>query len=49
VQRWLTQLELRGHGIEAIGKGRLQASWRGEACGLLLQFTRYRHLALLAL
>ena len=32
----LAHLHIHGNGIEAVGKGRLQASWRGQASGLIL-------------
>ncbi len=32
----LAHLHIHGNGIEAVGKGRLQATWRGQASGLIL-------------
>jgi hypothetical protein len=32
----LAHLHIHGNGIEAVGKDRLQASWRGQASGLNL-------------
>jgi hypothetical protein len=32
----LAYLNLQSNGIEAVGKGRLRASWRGQASGLVL-------------
>jgi hypothetical protein len=32
----LAHLDLQCNGIEAVGKGRLRASWRGQASGLVL-------------
>jgi hypothetical protein len=32
----LTHLNLCSNGIEAVGEGRIRASWRGQASGLLL-------------
>jgi hypothetical protein len=34
--RALAHLDLRANDIGAVGRGRLQASWRGQASGLRL-------------